>query len=294
MFSLGKQDFLRKRYQNLPDILTFEVICPDDQANAQGNQKSNRLALMEEQSYSGGGIGDTGRLIRFPVLTFNGKVISRSKDGRVLPYFIDPGLPINPRDQAKLLIRTFYPEPTESDWTVYVNPAKFTRAEYEQIVSCYEVHRQEIENILKTSQINPDWAKDSLAQTSFGFDHRAQRIAHLVYGELPQPQVFSTRSIRSGTIDDNKWISSSTEVLTIRPNGKWQIESNGEHGTLSWGGTVAMGTIKVSGDKLIFNVESLIPPMLDSAKEISNRAYIESFVNDESKKITDFYQISFK
>jgi len=148
-------------------------------------------------------------------------VISRSRFGTVSPHFLDPGLPINPSDRAKLIIKTFYTEPDESNWTVYVNPSEFSQTEYEQIVSCYEVNRQKIEDTLKTSQISPDWARNSLAQTSFGFYNRSQRIAHLVYGELPQPQVFSTKSIRSGAIDDDKWVASSTEVLTIYANGKW-------------------------------------------------------------------------
>jgi len=52
-----------------------------------------------------------------------------------------------------------------------------------------------------------------------------------------------------------------------------------------------MGNVKVSEDKLIFNVENLTPPMLESAKEISDRDYIESLMNNEGERLTDFYQI---
>ncbi|HLO52307.1 MAG TPA: hypothetical protein VK211_28165, partial [Kamptonema sp.] len=102
-----------------PDVLTIEVLCP-----SKDPQKPNRLSIMEEHSFQH--CKFSGNLIRFPILYFNNKVISRALAGRILPELLDMGLPINPSDRAQLEIKTFDDDvslsywESKSKWTIYV------------------------------------------------------------------------------------------------------------------------------------------------------------------------------
>jgi hypothetical protein len=273
-----------------PDVLTLEVSCPSEDP-----QNPNCLSIMEEHSFQY--YKSTCNLIRFPILCFNKKVISRSLAGRILPELLDMGLPINPSDRDKLEIKTFDDDvsrkawESRSNWTIYVDPSDFSRVEYEQILCCYEAHRQKIDSTLKTSKVIPWWIWKSQYPKSFGFDYRAQRIAHIVYGAMPKPQVFSPQKISTGYLRDGEWISTSTETLTIYHNGQWQIDIGGKHGKNQWNSTIGRGKVTFADGKNVFDVKYLSFSDLDSIKDISVREYFDSLVDIEGKKLTDFYQL---
>ncbi|HLO52010.1 MAG TPA: hypothetical protein VK211_26625 [Kamptonema sp.] len=274
------------------DILTLEVIC-----QCENPQKPNRLSIMEEHSFQNTDIF-CGKLIRFPILCFNNKVISRSLAGRISPDLLDMGLPINPSDRDKLEVKTFYDDvsisywESKSNWTIYVDPSQFSRVEYEQILCCYEAHREEIDSTLKTSQVIPWWIRKSQYPKSFGFDHRAQRIAHIVYGAMPKPQVFSPQKISTGYLVDGKWIPISKENLTIYHNGQWQIDVRRKQGINHWNDyTIGSGKVTFAYGKNVFDFKYLSFFDLDSIKDISVREYFDSLTDSEGKKLTDFYQL---
>ncbi len=274
-----------------PDILTLEVICPTEDP-----QKPNRLSIMEEHSFQNTDIF-SGKLIRFPILCFNHKVISRSLAGRLLTELLDMGLPINPSDRDKLEIKTFDDDVSRKDWesrsnwTIYVDPSEFSRVEYEQILCCYEAHRKEIDSTLKTSQVTPWWIRKSQYAKSFGFDYRAERIAHIIYGAMPKPQIFSPQKI-STYLRDGKWIPISKENLTIYHNGQWQINIHFKLGRNQWHNyTLGKGKVTFADGKNVFDVEYLSFVDLDSIKDISVREYFDSLTDSEGKKLTDFYQL---
>jgi len=65
-----------------PDVLTLEVLCP-----SKDPQNPNCLTIMEEHSFQH--YKRTCKLIRFPILCFNHKVISRALAGRLLSELLD-------------------------------------------------------------------------------------------------------------------------------------------------------------------------------------------------------------
>jgi hypothetical protein len=273
-------------YKNDPEVVTLEVTCGSD-----------RLTLAEEQSYARGGIGDKGDLLRFPLLRFNGQLVSKAWTGRK-QHGLDPGLPVNPGDRANWLIKTYHSEPSDSDWTVYVNPAEFSRDSFDRLVACYETHRAKLDDALLNSTVKPWWTDKRTL-----FDARTRRIAHIIYHPQPEPKVFTTAHPRSGTLENTnpdyeKMIGDpvyvqlpSTETLTIQPNGKWQIYAKGEHGSHQWWGTEATGKVILQGETLVFQVDYLNPPLLDAAKQISDRDYFLAFVDNQGKQLTDYYQL---
>ncbi|MDB9511335.1 hypothetical protein PN499_09100 [Kamptonema animale CS-326] len=271
-----------------PDILTLEVICPSEDP-----QNPNRLTIMEEHSFQKNIF--SGDLVRFPILCFNNKVVSRSLAGRISPDLLDMGLPINPSDRAKLEIKTFYDDVSRKNWinwTIYVNPSEFSRGEYEQILCCYEAHREQIDSTLKNSQVIPWWVWKSQYARSFGFDYRTQRIAHIVYGAMPQPQVFSPQKISTGYLDNGEWIPISSETLTIYNNGEWQIEIGRKYPKSEWGNhTIGRGKVTFTDAEKVFDVQYLSFPAMDSIKDVSVSEYFAALTDSEGKKLTDFYQL---
>jgi len=286
-FSPTSQYNLSKYYKRKrPDVLTMKVICLSEYP-----QNTNRLSIMEEHSFQSE-FPISGNLIRFPILCFNHKVMSRSLAGRILPELLDMGLPINPSDRAQLEIKTFYDDVSRSNWTIYVDPSEFSRVEYKQILCCYEAHREEIDSTLKDSQVIPWWTRKSKYPKSFGFDYRAQRIAHIIYGAMPQHQVFSPEKISTGYLENGKWIPISTETLTIYQNGEWQIIIRRKHGKNKWNDyTIGRGKVTFADREKVFDVQWLTFFALDSIKDISVPEYFASLADSEGNKLTDFYQL---
>ncbi|MEG3939182.1 hypothetical protein QT995_13595 [Microcoleus sp. S36b_A3] len=268
-----------------PDILTFQVFCP-----TQIPQKFHRISIMEEHSFQSIFL-DPGNLIRFPIFCFNDKVVSRSLAGRIIPQLLDMGLPINPSERAKLEIKTFHDDVSRSNWTIYVEPSEFSRVEYQQMLCCYEAHREEIDSKLKTSKVIPWWSPKSKYPKSFEFDYRAKRITRIVYGAMPQPQVFSPQKISTGCVVDGNRMQISNETLTVYPNGQWQIHIRRKLGKNPWNDyTMGQGKVTFVDPVLVFDVDSLHFYDVD-IKDISVREYFDSFADSEGKKLTDFYQL---
>ncbi len=269
-----------------PDVLTFQVFCP-----TQNPQKFHRISIIEEHSFQSIFLA-SGNLIRFPIFCFNDKVVSRSLAGRIIPKLLDMGLPINPSERAKLEVKTFHDDVSRSNWTIYVDPSEFSRVEYQQMLCCYEAHREEIDSKLKTSKVIPWWSPKSKYPKSFEFDYRAKRIARIVYGAMPQPQVFSPHKISTGCVVDGNWIHISSETLTVYPNGQWQIHIRRKLGKNPWNDcTFGEGKVTFVDPVPVFDVEWLHFYDLDSIKDISVSEYFASCADSEGKKLTDFYQL---
>ncbi|MEG3977557.1 hypothetical protein QT970_23445 [Microcoleus sp. herbarium8] len=269
-----------------PDVLTFQVYCPTNNP-----QEVHRISIMEEHSFRS--LLPTSRdLIRFPIFCFNDKVVSRSLAGRIIPELLDMGLPINPSERAQLEVKTFHDDVSISNWTIYVDPSEFSRVEYQQMLCCYEAHREEIDSQLKTSKVIPWWNRKSKYPKSFEFYSRAKRITRIVYGAMPQPQVFSPQKISTGCVVNGNWMPISSETLTVYPNGQWQIHIRRKHGKNQWNDyTIGQGKVTFVDPVLVFDVELLNLGDLDSIKDISVREYFDSLADSEGKKLTDFYQL---
>jgi len=238
------------------------------------------------------GTFSSGNLIRFPILYFNNKIVFRALDAQPAPELWAMGLPVDPFDRAKLEIKTFHDNVSRSDWVIYVDPATFTQEEYQQIISCYEVHREEIDSTLENSKFTPWWTQKEKPPRSFGFDYHAQRISHIVYGAMPQPQIFSPQKISKGYLSEGKRIPISSETLTIYPNGQWLIKVRRKEGIISpWNDhPIGEGEIIFDDTEKIFNIKWLKFFDLDSIKNISVYEYFASLVDSHGNKLTDFYR----
>ncbi len=273
-----------------PYIFTIGVTCLDEYT---GN--SNYLVIKEEHSFRIGKM-ISGDLIRFPILYFNNKMVSRALDGRHSYDHSDLGLPVDPIERAKLEIKTFHHDNVLAgrDWIVYVDPAKFTHREYQQIIGCYEAHREEIDSILKASKFIPWWTRKEKSPRSFGFYYLANYISHIVYGAMPQPQIFSPPKIsKSYLLSDGQLISISDETLKIYPNGQWQIDIRRKWGKFPWHDcTMGKGKVIFSDMGKVFDVEWLnFSDSLESIENISVYEYLASFIDSQGNKLTDFYSL---
>ncbi len=295
--------YLSKYYKKKrPDILTVGVTCIDRYT---GN--SNYLAIMEEHSFDPTTPSPSlsnpinfieqyifpisGSLIRFPILYFNHKIVSRSLDGRLPSELLDMGLPVDPIELAKLEIKTFHEESWGGNWIIYVDPAKFTHREYRQIICCYETHRKEIDSTLANSKFTPWWTQKVKPPRSFSFNSYANRISHIVYGAMPQPRIFSPPKISKGYVLEGKWIPIYSEELIIYHNFKWQINIRRKHRINQWKDwTIGRGSVRFAYEKKvkILDVDNLSFPSLDSIKDISVQEYFASLVDSQGNKLTDF------
>lgn len=270
-----------------PYTFTIGVTYPDKYT---GN--SNYLVIKEEHSFERGKL-ISGDLVRFPILYFNNKMVSRALDGRLSSHHPDLGLPIDPIERAKLEIKTFHDNASPSDWIIYVDPAKFTHREYRQIICCYETHREEIDSTLKTSKFTPWWTRKEKPPRSFGFNYYAQRISYIVYGAMPQPQIFSPPKISKGYLrSDGKWIPISSETLTIYQNGQWRIDVRlKKEKNYTWNNfPIGQGKVIFGDTEKVLDVNYLNFPSLDSIKNISVHEYFASLVDSHGNKLTDFYR----
>lgn len=275
---------IRTYYENYPvaEVLTVRS----------GNDS---LTLSARQSFAAGGIGDEGTLLRYPLLYFNGKLVSEAMQGRLYDQK-DLGLPIDPKVLSELVIKTFHAEPSDAsetgvgDWTIIINPKDFSRKEFDRIVSCYETHRTALDSALKSGAVQPWWlAKD------FFISQYANRFSHFIYGVMPPDKIFSTQHPRGGMFDDGLEVA-ATETLTISYNGKWRIDASAQRGTLSMGGIHGGGNIVLQPDsvrnsKPILEVEFLTLAFLSAAKNTGDAEYLSKFVDDQGVPLTEMFQL---
>jgi hypothetical protein len=288
LLSPVSQSNLSRHYKKKrPHIFTIGVTCPD---KSTGN--SNHLVIMEEHSFQKGTLF-SGDLIRFPILYLNNKMVSRALNGKPAPELFAMGLPIDPIERVKLEIKTFHDAASLNAWVIYVDPATFTYGEYQQIISCYEAHREEIDSTLENSKFTPWWTQKENPPRSFSFNYSAQCISHIVYGAMPQPQIFSPQTISKGYLSEGKRISVSSEALIIYPDGQWLINIRHKEGIISpWNDhPIGKGEIIFNDTEKVLNVEWLNFFNLDSIKNISVYEYFTSLVDSQGNKLTDFYRL---
>ncbi|GAB3893382.1 hypothetical protein GCM10028803_07440 [Larkinella knui] len=208
------------------------------------------------------------------VLIFDGKLVS---DQNI-------GFPLLPENYSDWVIRNYdldLSSPEQTPWTVYMSPKTFTRAEYDQMIACFEVKWSEFDSTL-TNFSTPNYGKSG-------------RIERIVYGEAPQPMVFRPARLRYQTVYGPD--ADPEETFIIRPDGTWSftIASNGDGSRFV--ANAANGTLLANNGQLSlekpFEIDnpmlSVRPDMID----LSDPEYFQSFTDSTGKPLLSVIKYPF-
>lgn len=252
----------------------WSCIPTKDNTLVTSEQNGHTLKLIDHTSMRS--IGD---LNHQATLTFDGQLVSD----------YDPGFPVLPDlyPQTKTwLIHDNGPDLSNPDrvpWTVYVSPKTVNRADFDQLVACFNAKRAEF-----------DAAIDNFGKP--GYIQRG-RIWKLIYGVAPQPLVFKPAQGRYKPVypDDIRVV----ETFVIHPDGTWafRLESeNGKGGSL--GGDIETDTMRVENGQLMMtkpfdlSQERMFKPKPDMAN-LSDAAYLRSFADSTGRPLLDVVRYPF-
>jgi len=113
----------------------------------------------------------------------------------------DQPIPTGPDDQKGLIIKRFAETVDQRAWTVWVNPEKFSRAEFDALATCLQQNRDEIARPL--SQVNYMQTYDSPIG---GYDESFQ-IGQVVYGlaKAIEPHIYTWEAAPGRVLEITIW-----------------------------------------------------------------------------------------
>jgi len=189
--------------------------------------------------------------------------------------------PMQPEHFGNWVVKTFSEAP--NSWTVYVSPQKYSRAEFDQLVACYEANRASVDADLK--------AKFTLYDTE-----RFQILGRFIYGEKPEPIIFKPTLSRyqpfTGFGFTEKAVIDREEIV-VQPDGKWEFFLWQTEKGHSQGGSHLHGEIALQNGQLQFT-----PPPEDQWHEMPGSVrpdaaerleYLRTFVDAQGRRLDAVY-----
>ncbi|RRB07804.1 hypothetical protein [Larkinella rosea] len=234
---------------------------PDDNILVVSVYKGHTLQLVDHMSAR-----SIGQYNHQAVLRFDGKTVS--------DYNV--GFPLLPEQHPDWVIRNYDLEmssPDQTPWTVYMSPKTFSRAEFDQMIACFEAKWSDFDTTL-TNFRTPSYGKPG-------------RIERIVYGEAPRELVFHPKKLRYQTVYGRK--GEPEETFTIKPDGTWyfQIASNGDGSRFV--ANAANGMLMANNGQLIIEKPLVVDsPMLSVRPEmagLSDSDYFQSFADSTGKPL---------
>ncbi|MGA0555094.1 hypothetical protein ACO2Q8_00460 [Larkinella sp. VNQ87] len=235
---------------------------PDEKTLVVSTHNGHSLTLTDHTTMVG-----VGMYRHQPTLTFDGKLVSDQNVGFPLLTERYPQWIILEYDSART-------NREAQPWTVYVSPAAFNLAEFNQIAACFDARRPDFNAALAAIQT-----------TAYP---KTDRIARLVYGEAPRTMVFRPEHPRYQRTDGMG--TDTEERLTIDPDGKWVLQvvvsdgaglrmtANLAHGTMvAKNGQMSMEKPLQTRDPAFI----VRPPMAD----LSDAAYLQSFADSTGQSL---------
>jgi hypothetical protein len=189
----------------------------------------------------------------------------------------DPTWPIQPELYPNWVVHTFSEAPDA--WIVYISPSACTRSDFDQLVACYQAHKDQVDADMK-------------AQFTLYDTERFQVLGRFVYGTKPEPLIFKPTALRYQAFTGFGYSDKTTitqEQIVVNPDGAWALQITQTDGSLSQGGDHVTGKLKLENGRL-----HLTPPPYEQWHEmpgsirpdaVDRETYLRAFTDAQGRRL---------